>query len=99
MGGAVELVSLADISPSHGWRGSLSQVLSLSSATHGSRAQEHKCVQALTTTEQQGGAGDLLRRRTRGAPPRSSGHRQLQVLRTPPDTLDQTRAAENKDVL
>ena len=31
MGGAVELVSLADISPSHGWRGSLSQVLSLSS--------------------------------------------------------------------
>ena len=54
---------------------------------------------ARLTTEQQGGAGDLLRRRTRGAPPRSSGHRQLQVLRTPPDTLDQTRAAENKDVL
>ena len=96
MGGAVELVSLADISPSHGWRGSLSQVLS---PAHGSRAQEHKCVQH-NTTEQQGGAGDLLRRRTRGAPPRSSGHRQLQVLRsTPPDTLDQTRAAENKDVL
>ena len=31
---------------------------------HGSRAQEHKCAQH-NTTEQQGGAGDLLRRRTR----------------------------------
>ena len=69
-------LSVADISPSHGCRGKLGQVLS---PLHGS------CSTLLFTTELRPRASDLLRRRTSEAPA-------TEQLRTPPNTADQTGA-------